>query len=467
VGNSICKDVQIANFSLAAQADCTTPKGTEVAATDPAGHAALRKASWRLLPLLFLGYGIAYLDRLNISFAALQMNQDLHFSATVYGLSGGLFFLSYALCEIPSNLLLIRFGARRWIARIMITWGLVAAGMMFVRTPLQFYVMRFLLGVAEAGFFPGVLFYLTQWFPAAHRGRAISRFYFAFPISVAVSGVLAGPLLALDGRAGLAGWQWLFLVEGVPAVALGAVVLACLPNAPSEASWLSAQERQWIQNELSAEAASLSLPQHTGVLRALLDRTFWLLGLCNICIFGASYAFGLSAPTVLRGITHWSAAQVGLFMSGTALLGALSMVCNGAHSDRCRERYLHAIIPLSVVACAFLAMGISTIPWIVLSAYLIYYTNYTAVQAAFWLIPSDSLQGRSAAVGLAALGSVGMLGAFVGPFAWGLLKDHTGSYQAGLLSLAAIFSVAAALLLIIKYRARVQAGPASAAAIVT
>ena len=168
-----------------------------MATGDGVGTAALSKASWRLLPLLFLGYGIAYVDRLNIAFAALQMNQDLHFSDTVYGLGGGLFFLSYACCEVPSNLLLLRFGARRWIARIMLTWGLIAAGMMFVETPTQFYVMRFLLGAAEAGFFPGVLYYLSEWFPAAHRGRAISRFYFAFPISAALMGALAGPLLGL------------------------------------------------------------------------------------------------------------------------------------------------------------------------------------------------------------------------------------------------------------------------------
>jgi ACS family tartrate transporter-like MFS transporter len=203
------------------------------------GRAAISKASWRLLPLMALGYGIAYMDRVNISFASLQMNQDLHFSATVYGLGGGLFFLSYAILEVPSNLLLVRFGARRWLARIMLTWGLLAAGMMFVRTPMQFYVMRFLLGAAEAGFFPGVVFYLMQWFPAAHRGRAISRFYVAFPISSAVMGAIAGSLLKFDGQFGLAGWQWLFLVEGIPAVVLSAVFLALLPNGPTEASWLS------------------------------------------------------------------------------------------------------------------------------------------------------------------------------------------------------------------------------------
>ncbi|MBV8805104.1 MAG: MFS transporter [Sinobacteraceae bacterium] len=420
-----------------------------------------------MLLLLFLGYGIAYVDRLNISFAALQMNEALHFSATVYGFGGGLFFLSYALFEVPSNLLLIRFGARRWIARIMLTWGLIAAGMMFVRTPLQFYIMRFLLGMAEAGFFPGVIFYLTQWFPATYRGRAISRFYVAYPLSAAVMGALAGPLLALDGRWGLAGWQWLFLVEGTPAVVLGVVVLVYLTNNPAEAAWLSPSERLWIQNALRAEAARLATSAPADSLRVLLDRRVWLLGLCNVCIFGASYAFNFSAPALLKSATRWSAGEVGLLMSGSALLGALSMAFNGAHSDRRRERYLHVIIPLSVVAGACVIMGTSTSSWMVVLAYIVYYTSYAAVQAAFWLIPSDALHGRSAAVGLAALGSIGMLGAFVGPFAWGLLKDRTGNYQAGLLSLAVSFAVAATLVLLIRSLSRSARASGSSATAVT
>ena len=213
------------------------------ASNEQIGRAAVSKASWRLLPLIGLGYGIAYMDRVNISFAALQMNQDLHFSATVYGLGGGLFFLSYAMLEVPSNLLLVRFGARRWIARIMLTWGLLAAGMMFVKTPTQFYVMRFLLGSAEAGFFPGVGFYLMQWFPAAHRGRAISRFYVALPLRSVVMGAVAGSLLNRHGQFGLAGWQWLFLVEGLPAVILSAVILVGLPDSPAQAAWLTDNER--------------------------------------------------------------------------------------------------------------------------------------------------------------------------------------------------------------------------------
>src|SRR5690242_17233781 len=221
---------------------CSARGGKEARMTGTADvleRATVRAVAWRLLPMIAIGYGIAFIDRVNISFASLQMNRDLHFSAAVYGLGGGLFFLSYAAAEVPSNMLLVRVGARRWLARIMATWGAIAVGMMFVRTPMQFYVMRFLLGVAEAGFFPGVIYYLTLWIPAAHRGRAISRFYVAAPLGSTVMGAVAGALLGLQGRLGLAGWQWLFLVEGAPAILMSVVFLLRLPDVPESVSWLS------------------------------------------------------------------------------------------------------------------------------------------------------------------------------------------------------------------------------------
>jgi ACS family tartrate transporter-like MFS transporter len=417
------------------------------------GRTAIRKASWRLLPLLGLGYGIAYMDRVNISFASLQMNDDLHFSATVYGLGGGLFFLSYALLEVPSNLLLVRFGARRWLARIMFTWGVLAAGMMFVRTPAQFYVMRFLLGAAEAGFFPGVVFYLMQWFPAEHRGRAISRFYVAFPLSSVVMGGIAGALLNLHGQLSLAGWQWLFLVEGIPAIVLSAILLMRLPDSPAQAAWLTDDERAWIRARLAADHAALGDTDHS-LTRALLDPFVWLLGIGNLCILGSSYAFTLSAPAVLQGATQWSTTHVGYLVSGTAVLGAFAMVVNGWHSDRRRERHVHTVIPLALMAVAFLAMGMSVAAWIVVPAYVVFFMGSNAVQAVFWLIPSDVLHGRSAAVGVAAIGSIGMVGSFIGPYAWGIAKDFTGSYQVGLLSLALPHIVAAMIVLVVRHRAR-------------
>jgi MFS transporter, ACS family, tartrate transporter len=418
------------------------------------GRAAISKASWRLLPLIGLGYGIAYMDRVNISFAALQMNQDLHFSATVYGLGGGLFFLSYALLEVPSNLLLVRFGARRWIARIMFTWGLLAAGMMFVRTPMQFYAMRFLLGAAEAGFFPGVVFYLMHWFPAEHRGRAISRFYVALPLSSVLMGAIAGSLLNLHGRFGLAGWQWLFLVEGIPALLLSAVVLFGLPDGPAQAAWLTDDERTWIHHRLSADRAALGGVTDHSVARALLDPRVWQLGICNLLILGSSYAFILSAPAVLQGSTQWSATEVGFVVSITGLLGAVAMMLNGWHSDRHRERHLHTAIPLMVIAGAFLAMGLSIAPWIVVPAYVVLFMSQNAVQATFWLIPSDVLHGRSAAVGVAAIGSIGMVGSFIGPYAWGVARDLTGNYQAGLLWLVLPHLAAAAIVLVVRHSGR-------------
>jgi ACS family tartrate transporter-like MFS transporter len=418
------------------------------------GRAAVSKASWRLLPLIGLGYGIAYMDRVNISFASLQMNQDLHFSATVYGLGGGLFFLSYAVLEVPSNLLLVRFGARRWIARIMLTWGLLAAGMMFVKTPTQFYIMRFLLGAAEAGFFPGVVFYLMQWFPAAHRGRAISRFYVALPLSSVVMGAVAGSLLNLHGQLGLAGWQWLFLVEGLPAVILSAVILVGLPDSPAQAAWLTDDERAWIHERLSADKAALGTVADHRLTRALLDPRVWQLGICNLFVLGSSYAFTLSAPAVLQGATQWSATRVGFVVSLTAVFGALAMVLNGWHSDRRRERHLHTAIPLALMAGAFLAMGLSIAPWIVVPAYVVFFIGQNAVQGTFWLIPSDVLHGRSAAVGVAAIGSIGMMGSFIGPYVWGVARDSTGDYQAGLLSLTLTHLVAAMIVLGVRYLAR-------------
>lgn len=269
-------------------------------------RSTVRKVAWRLLPLIALGYGIAFIDRVNISFASLQMNRDLHFSATVYGFGAGLFFISYAALEVPSNLMLVRFGARRWIARIMLTWGVLAVGMMFVHTPFQFYAMRFLLGAAEAGFFPGVIYYLTLWFPAHHRGRAISRFYIAAPLSGVVMGAVAGSLLGLQGHMGLAGWQWLFLVEGAPAILLSLVFLICLPDTPDRVAWLSQVEKAWLTRRLADDRARAITPGDHKVLQALLDPRVLAFTAVNFLYLGSYYAFSLSAPAVLQAATGLS-----------------------------------------------------------------------------------------------------------------------------------------------------------------
>jgi ACS family tartrate transporter-like MFS transporter len=423
------------------------------------GRTALAKASWRLLPLLGFGYGVAYMDRVNISFAALRMNADLHFSATVYGLGGGLFFLAYALMEVPSNLILARVGARRWISRIMITWGALAVGMMFVRTPVQFYAVRFLLGAAEAGFFPGAVFYLMHWFPAAWRGRAISGFYVAYPLSNVVMGAVAGALLALHGRLGLAGWQWLFLVEGLPAIALSAVFLRWLPDTPERASWLSADEKAWIASGLWADRSAMAREPDPGLRPTLLSPLVIGMGLVNALYLGSGYAFNLSAPTILAQVTHLSVAWVGYLVAAGGLLGAAAMLLNSRSSDRRRERHLHTAVPLVIVGAAYGAMSFVSSPLAFALTYLTAATAAAAVATVFWLVPSDCLSGRSAAAGVAAINGIGMIGSFLAPFGWGLLHDHTGGYAAGVRLLPLMFFLAAAIVLWLRHEAKRERAP--------
>jgi ACS family tartrate transporter-like MFS transporter len=430
------------------------PAPAEGAPDEAARRRGLRKASLRLLPLIGLGYGVAYMDRQNISFASLQMNQDLHFSATVYGLGAGLFFVSYALLEVPSNVMLLRFGARRWLARIMLTWGVLAMATMLVRTPVQFYVVRLLLGAAEAGFFPGVVFYLMQWFPAHERGRAINGFYVALPLSAAVMGAVAGGLLGLRGLFGLAGWQWLFLAEGLPAVVLSLVLLVSLPDSPAQARWLEPSERAAIEHAVAVDRNSPAAAADHGVVGALANPMVWLIGVAFLCIQCAGYALNFSAPTILQGATHGSPTAVGLLVAAVALLGAGGMIFSGWHSDRRRERHLHLTAFLLVMAGAQVALGISTSAWTVVPAYAVALVFFYAVQSVVWLIPSDVLRGRAAAGGIAAMGSIGMFGGFIGPYAFGLAKDHTGSYQAGLLWLAVPYLVAAGIVLFLRRGAR-------------
>src|SRR5579862_4677263 len=300
------------------------PRSVSPPISDALGISALRKASLRLMPLLALGYGAASLDRANVSFASLQMNRDLHFSASIYGLGAGVFFLGYALFEVPSNLLLCRFGARRWIARIMFTWGLLATGMMFVKTPNHFYIMQFLLGLAKAGFAPGMVFYLTQWFPAATRARAISRYYVALPLSQMIMGVLAGALLNLNGTLGLAGWQWLFLVEGLPPVLLAFVFLAWLPDNPTQARWLTTDERAWLIRQLETESPQ-DRSKDNDIKRALLDPRLWQIAFLHGCMLTCSYAYTFTAPAILQKATGFSVTNVGFLTASISLLSVFSL----------------------------------------------------------------------------------------------------------------------------------------------
>jgi MFS transporter, ACS family, tartrate transporter len=403
---------------------------------DAIGRSALRKAGLRLIPVIGIGYGLAFMDRINISFASLQMNRDLHFSASVYGFGAGLFFIGYALCEVPSNLMLLRFGAKRWLARIMFTWGLLAAGMMFVRTPLAFNVVRFLLGMAEAGFYPGVIYYLMLWFPARMRARAVSRFYIALPLSSVVMGSLAGWLLGLGGKLGLAGWQWLFLVEGLPATLFSLVILKMLPDGPEKAAWLTTEEKSWLQDQLKTDGQQAHLGHEAGVMQALLSPKVWMIGVYFFCALTANYAYGFSAPAILQGVTGWSVANVGYLIAGFGLAGAAAMLLNGAHSDLKGERALHCIVPCMVMAVSFVTASYARTPWIVVAALAASFICFQAMLPPANAVPMQFLAGRAAAAGIAAMNTITMFSGFAGPYWMGLMKDATGGYQAGLRGLA-------------------------------
>src|SRR5579863_10419031 len=401
------------------------------------------------------------MDRINISFASLRMNQDLHFSATVYGLGAGLFFIGYALCEVPSNLLLLRFGARRWLTRIMLTWGLLAAAMMFVRTPWQFYTLRLLLGIAEAGFFPGVIYYLTLWFPASMRARAVSRFYIALPLSSTVMGSLAGWLLGLNGRLGLAGWQWLFVVEGLPAALFSLVIFFALPDGPAQASWLTAEEKASLGRQLDADSRHAHLGHGAGILQALLSGKVWLIGAYFFCTLLCSYAYQFSAPAMYQEATGWSVSRIGALIAALGVLGALSMLINSAHSDRARERRLHCMAPCLIMAAAFLVAGAARSPWLVVPALGLGYICTVAHLGPSLAIPMQFLAGPAAAAGIAAMNTITMFSGFIGPWWMGVMKDATGNYRLGLLGLVlpSLAAVAVLQLLTVNLaRPRIPAG---------
>lgn len=415
-------------------------------------RSTMAKASWRLLPLIGLGYLIAYMDRANISFAALQMNVDLGFSASVYGLGAGIFFAGYALLEIPSNLLCARFGPRRWIARIMLTWGLISAGMMFVRTANQFYIMRFALGAAEAGFFPGVMLYLAAWFPSAWRGRAVSRFYVAVPLGTALMGALAGPLLGLKGLFHLAGWQWLFLAEGLPAVVLALVLLVLLPDFPADAAWLAADERAWLNRALATDVAQ-SGASHSGFVGALLDPLVLGIGAAGALAFACINAVMFSAPKLLSLVTGWSVTTIGLVTAIGGATTAAAMLLIGWNSDRVRERYLHLAAMIGGAAASAAALALLNGPTATVLAYICFVTAGINVGVLASLILADAVHPAARAVSFAALNTIFQVGAFIGPWLWGIAADRTGSFRFGLSIVPFVLAAAVVIVMAMRYRA--------------
>jgi MFS transporter, ACS family, tartrate transporter len=399
----------------------------------------------RLIPFLFLLYVVAYLDRVNVGFAALEMNRDLGFSAVVYGLGSGIFFVSYTLLEVPSNLMLARVGARRWIARIMCSWGLVSIGMAFVHDTLTFYLLRFLLGAAEAGFFPGIIYYLTQWFPARERAKAVALFMTGTAIAGVIGGPISSSLLLLDGIGGLQGWQWLFVVEGIPAVLLAWVVWRRLDDRPETATWLSPRERAWLIDTLAAEAQPRD-GAHRDMRSALASGRLWALAAIYFCIVLAFYGVSFWLPQMLQQLSHYPSAAVALISSVPYVVAAIGMVVIGARSDRTGERRWHVAIPALVGAMGFAAAA-SVPPSVALSltALSVAALGVWGALGPFWALPTAFLRGRAAAGGVALVNAVGNIGGFVGPTLVGYARDATGNFATGLWVLAAGLVIGAAI----------------------
>jgi ACS family tartrate transporter-like MFS transporter len=409
----------------------------------PISAVTLRKVTWRIIPFLFILYVIAWLDRVNVGFAGLQMNADLGFSSTVFGFGSGIFFLGYCLFEIPSNIILERVGARLWISRIMVTWGLISAALMFVRTPAAFYLLRFLLGVAEAGFFPGVIYYLSLWYPTAHRARAIAAFMTAVPVTGLIGGPLSGALLELDGLHGLAGWQWLFLLEGLPAVILGTSVLFYLKDRPETTHWLTPTERDWLVETLAAERKACLLRPNIRV--ALTDKTVWNLGIIFLLVAAGFYGYSFWAPLIIKSLTGLSYFKVGLVLGAISAVTIVGMLLNSYHSDRTGERAIHIAVPLSVMAIGLVGCALLRQPALAIIALALVPLGHCASYGPFWSMPTQFFTGPAAAAGIALVTMIANVGSFAGPTLIGLLKARTGTHTAAFALLGG-FAVIAALL---------------------
>jgi ACS family tartrate transporter-like MFS transporter len=410
--------------------------------------AVVRKLTWRLVPFLFLLYIVAYLDRINVGFAALQMRQQLGFTDAVYGLGAGLFFAGYFFFQMPSNLALQRVGARRWIAFLMALWGVISASMVFVTGQRSFYTLRFLLGAAEAGFFPGVILYLKNWFPAQARARTVARFMTAAPLSGVVGGPLSGALLGMHLTSTLAGWQWMFLMEGIPAMLFGGVALAYLVDRPEEARWLSNEERDWLVETLRRERAEVT--GASGAFAALRSGRIWLLALVYFGLNTVSYGVSLWLPTLIRNLSGVSNFTVGMLSAIPYVAAAVAMVTAGLHSDRSRERRWHTAVPAFAGALALTGAAYSTSVGPAILAISVAVLGVFSMMGPFWAMPTALLSGTAAAAGIAFINSVGNLGGFVGPYVIGLVRTSTGQFKGGLLLVSSALALSGATALVVR-----------------
>ncbi|HEX6668549.1 MAG TPA: MFS transporter [Gemmatimonadales bacterium] len=421
-------------------------------------HPAVARVSRRLIPFLFLLYILNFLDRVNVGFAALEMNRDLGFGPAVYGFGAGVFFLGYCLFEVPSNLVLYRTGARLWIARIMVTWGLAASAMMLVHAPWSFYLLRFLLGVAEAGFFPGIIYYLTWWYPARERARAYAWFLAAIPVSGVIGGPLSGALLGLDGWLGLRGWQWLFLLEGIPSVLVGFAVLWLLPDRPRDARWLPPAERAWLEETLEAERAERVMSHGASLRQALGNPVVWWLGLSYFLLVVALYGFALWLPQLVKASGDFSNFEVGVITAIPYAAAAVGMVLVGRSSDRTGERHLHLALPALAGALGFLAVTRTGSTGLLVVALSLTAFGVLGWLGPFWALPTAFLREQAAAGGIALINSMGAVGGFVGPYLIGHVRERTGEFAPGLLLLAGFLVAAVVIVLALRAKPGLDGG---------
>ncbi|GAA2335131.1 MFS transporter [Saccharopolyspora halophila] len=434
---------------------------SSVDVTPAEGDRVLRKVAVRLMPFLCLLYFVNYLDRVNIGFAGPNgMNDELGLTATAFGFASGVFFLGYLVLEVPSNLALHRFGARKWLARIMITWGAVATAMAFVSGPVSLVVLRFLLGVAEAGFFPGIILYLTYWFPAAQRAKAVAMFMAAVPISSAIGAMVSSALISAGhGVFGLSGWRFMFLVEGVPAMLLAVVTWFYLTDRPEQAKWLSVPEREWLAGQLAAERTETESKHGWPLRKALTHPRILALAFVYFGIAYGLYALGFFLPTIIEGFeqsygTELSTMENGLITAIPYVIGAVVMIFWAAHGDRTRERTWHVALPMLIGGIAIpIALYLSN-PYLAMAAMTVCAVGVCAALPTFWALPSNFLAGAAAAGGIAMINTLGNISGFAAPYITGSLADITGSQRTGLWVVGLVMIAAAGTVLALRAKPR-------------
>lgn len=406
------------------------------------------KITWRLIPFLAMLWVLAWIDRVNIGYAKLQMLDDLQFSEAIYGLGAGIFFLGYFFFEVPSNLLLEKIGAKKTIMRITIGWGLVCIAQMFVTTPEMFYFLRFLLGVFEAGFYPGIILYLTYWYPSLRRARAFGLFMSASALAGVIGGPLAGGIMTgMHGMNGWSGWQWLFLIEGIPSVLAGIVTWFYLTNKPQEANWLTAEEKRLVLADLEQDHGSQGSRDHS-FLGALRNSKVWMLVLVYFCVIAANSSLTFFAPTLVKQLGYTSTMQIGWIMSAIYVLGAIGMILNGRHSDHVKESRLHAGFAALLGAAGLMVAALNGDNAVIaLPALAVAVVGTMSAIPVFWQLPNQFLSGTAAAAGIAMINSIANLAGFGAPWMLGVLKTNTGSFVTGLLAVAAVEALTLVLVL--------------------